>query len=193
MTPSNPNRQGETPGGPDTIAPVSLPLLTLYPNLRQTGWAVFDARIHRETPMPRLASSGTVGPGLRTKMAPRERISHQLQSLTTIKESWGPSRIVCSWAGGMNWGADGVRQLERDLHRWAGVMGLPIASIPAPEVRTAIAGKPNAPKEALAYSVMSRLNLVGQYRSAAEWEAIAAGYYYLQGPSGETLRAFASH
>ena len=86
-----------------------------------------------------------------------------------------------------------MRQLERDLHRWAGVMGLPIASIPAPEVRTAIAGKPNAPKEALAYSVMSRLNLVGQYRSAAEWEAIAAGYYYLRGPSGETLRAFASH
>ena len=70
-------------------------------------------------------------------------------------------------------------QLEEHLRRWAESQGLPVADYPAPGVRAALAGKPNASKGALAYSVMERLNLVGESRSALEWEAIAAGYYHL--------------
>ena len=155
------------------------PLLALYPNLRQTGWAVFAIQCHEGRPTPLLAASGTVGPGLRTKMEPYERIAHQLQSLAAVAEQWRPRCAVCSWPGGMDWGAAGMRQLEEHLRRWAESQGLTVADYPAPEVRTALAGKPNATKGALAYSVMERLNLVGESRSALEWEAIAAGYYHL--------------
>ncbi len=161
------------------------PLLALYPNLRQTGWALFDARPRATTPFAFLAASGTVGPGLRTKMEPHERIAHQLQGLASVVAQRSPRCVVCSWAGGMNWGTAWPCQLDRDLHRWAGDLELPITSYPAPEVRASIAGKPNASKDALAYAVMSRLNLIGQYRSAAEWEAIAAGYHHLQSQGGE--------
>ena len=161
------------------------PLLALYPNLRQTGWALFDARPRATTPFAFLAASGTVGPGLRTRMEPHERIAHQLLGLASVVAQRSPRCVVGSWAGGMNWGAAWLCQLERDLHRWAEELGAEITRYQAPEVRASIAGKPNASKDALAYAVMSRLNLIGQYRSAAEWEAIAAGYHHLQSQGGQ--------
>lgn len=156
------------------------PLLALYPNLRQTGWAVFGVRSREGTPVPFLAASGTVGPGMRTKLEPQERITHQLNSLTDVAEQWRPRCALCSWPGGMDWGAAGMLLLEEHLRHWADSQALPVVDYPAPEVRAALAGKPNASKGALAYSVMERLNLVGENRSALEWEAIAAGYHHLR-------------
>ena len=74
--------------------------------------------------------------------------------------------------------------LEEHLRQWAESRGLLVVDYPAPEVRAALAGKPNASKDALAYSVMERLNMVGENRSALEWEAIAAGYHHLRRRSG---------
>lgn len=70
--------------------------------------------------------------------------------------------------------------LQEELRRWAGSIALPVSEYPAPQVRATIAGKPNASRDALAYSVMARLNLIGEFRSAPECEAIAAGYYHLR-------------
>ncbi len=159
------------------------PVLALYPNLRQTGWAVFGALRREGTPVSFLAASGTVGPGLRAKMEPRQRIACQLQSLSAIAERWRPQCVVCSWPGGMDWGAAGMRQLQEQLRLWAESQSLPAVDYPAPHVRAALAGKPNASKGTLAYSVMERLNLVGESRSALEWEAIAAGYHHLRANS----------
>ena len=183
MTPPIEDVPEKIDGEHDTVTAAmvaSLPLLALYPNLRQTGWAVFDARTHGGARVPLLATSGTAGPGLRTKVEPSERVSHQLRDLAFLVAQRRPRCIVCSWPGGMNWGAAGMRDLEQDLCQWARESGLPIASYPAPQVRAAIAGKPNASKDSLAYSVMSRLNMIGQHRSASEWEAIAVGFHHLR-------------
>ncbi len=185
MAPGKDPRNSDTTVQHDANLHATLPLLALYPNLRQTGWALFDARPNARTPFPFLAASGTVGPGLRTRMEPHERIAHQLEDLASVVAQRRPCSVVCSWAGGMNWGAAWLCQLERDLHRWAEELGAEITRYPAPVIRTTIAGKPNASKDALAYAVMSLLNLIGQYRSAPEWEAIAAGYHHLQRPRGE--------
>ena len=162
-----------------TASRPTAPLLALYPNLRQTGWAVFGIRPHEGTPVPFLAASGAVGSGVRTRMDPRERIAHQLRNLTDIAERWRPRCAVCSWPGGMDWGSAGMLLLEEHLRQWTESQGLPVVDYPAPEVRATLAGKPNSSKGALAYSVMERLNLVGENRSALEWEAIAAGYHHL--------------
>ena len=179
MEPTGCTGRGNTSSDHNTASYPTGPLLALYPNLRQTGWAVFGARTYEGTPVSFLAAGGTVGPGLRTKMEPRERIAHQLQSLTAVARQWRPRYAVCSWPGGMDWVSAGMLQLEEHLRRWAESQSLPIVGYPAPEVRTALAGKSNASKGALAYSVMERLNLVGENRSALEWEAIAAGYHHL--------------
>ena len=193
MSPTGSTNSGNTASDDDTTRSPTCALLALYPNLRQTGWAVFGARGRERTPEPFLAASGTVGRGLRMKMEPHQRITQQLQSLTAIAEQWRPRCAVCSWPGGMDWGAAGMHQLKEHLHRWAESQSLPVVDYPAPHIRAALAGKPNASKGALAYSVMERLKLVGEHRSALEWEAIAAGYHHLQGQRGEAFRTLASH
>ena len=80
----------------------------------------------------------------------------------------------------MNWRVPGRDQLEQALLGWTDSTGLPLIVYAAPEVRAAVAGQPNASKDALGYAVMLRLGLIGQSRATAEWEAIAVGYYHLQ-------------
>ena len=179
MNTSDGGRQAGPAEGPNAVDDGPFPLLALYPNLRQVGWAVFGARTSGKPPVPCLVDSGTAGPGLRTRLERHERISNQLQGLRSVVEMHRPHCVICSWPGGMDWGAEGMRLLQRELDRWAAETGLPMTVYRAPEVRTAIAGKPNASKDALAYSIMFRLGLVGQYRTAPEWEAIAAGHYHL--------------
>lgn len=170
---------GSTASHGDTPSHTAATLLALYPNLRQSGWAVFSARGCESGTLRFLAASGVVGPSPRTKMEPLERIAHQVQGLTAIAERWRPRCVVGSWPGGMDWGAPGIRLLEEHVRRWAGSQDLPVFDYPAPYVRAALAGKANTSKSVLAYSVMERLNLVGDNRSALEWEAIAAGYHHL--------------
>ena len=155
-------------------------LLALYPGLRQTGWAVFaPCRDRRQDGLP-IAASGVVALKTRRKVEPAERIAHQLEELTAVAARWRPGRVVLSAAGGMNWRLPGREQLDQDLRRWTGSMGLSLTGYSATEVRSAIAGQPNASKDALGYAVMLHLGLIGQSRAAAEWEAIAVGCHHLQ-------------
>ena len=158
-------------------------LLALYPGLRQTGWAVFppphDSRQVDRPDAPPVIASGVIALMTRRKVDPADRIAHQLAALNDITARWRPGCVVRSAAGGMNWRAPGRDQLEQALRRWTDSMGLPFIDYAAPEVRAAVAGQPNASKDALGYAVMLRLGLIGQNRAAAEWEAIAVGHYHL--------------
>ena len=147
-------------------------LLALYPGVRQTGWAVFAGH--------RVAASGTVGPGTPRQAGRAERISLQLETLSGVVAKWRPERAVRSTPGGLGRHSPGSAQLERAIDLWAEGLGLPLTSHPAQAVRSSIAGRPNSPRDALAHAVMLRLGLIGQSRSAAEWEAIAAGCFHLE-------------
>jgi Holliday junction resolvasome RuvABC endonuclease subunit len=159
-------------------------LLALYPGLRQTGWAVFaprhDRRRDDRQDDPPVAASGVIALKTRRKVEPTERIAYQLEALNGITAQWRPGCAVRSEAGGMNWRVPGRDQLEQALLGWTDSTGLPLIVYAAPEVRAAVAGQPNASKDALGYAVMLRLGLIGQSRATAEWEAIAVGYYHLQ-------------
>ena len=146
------------------------PLLALATGLRETGWAVFCGST--------VAASGIVGLKSRN-MAPSDRIAHQLDALSAVAVRWSVAYAVRSRADGINWRVPGLEQLDDALHTWADGLGIPLLDYTTQEVRAAVAGQPNASRDALCYAVMQRLGLIGQSRSTAEWEAIAAGYYHL--------------
>ena len=169
-------RDAHAPG--DASRPPAL--LALYPGVRQTGWAVLGTCREQRPARPPVAASGVVSLKTRQKVDPAERISYQVEALTALAARWRPGRVVLSAAGGMNWRLPGREQLDQALRRWAAGLGLPLTGYSATEVRAAIAGQPNASKDALGYAAMLRLGLIGQSRAAAEWEAIAVGCYHLQ-------------
>ena len=146
-------------------------LLALAPGLRQTGWAVLDG--------PTVARSGVVGLNSSRKMDPGDRIAHQLDALSSVVVRWPAVCAVRSKAGGINWRVPGLEQLDDALHIWTSDLGIPLLGYTTQEVRAAVAGQPNASREALCYAIMRRLGLIGQSRATAEWEAIAVGYYHL--------------
>ncbi len=163
------------PGSPHPPA-----LLALYPGLRQTGWAVLRAGGEKGRAVPPVAASGVVGFKPQQKIDDTERIARQLEALTSVVARWRPASVVCSKPGSMNWRVPGREQLEEALSGWAAGLGLPLTDYTAPEVRAAVAGQPNASKDALGYAVMLYLGLIGQSRATAEWEAIAVGCHHLQ-------------
>ena len=69
--------------------------------------------------------------------------------------------------------------LIASLATWSSERALPQFSYTAQEVKTAIAGHPNASRDQLGYAIMLLLGLIGQGRSTHEWEAIAVGQYHL--------------
>ena len=146
-------------------------LLALAPGLRQTGWAVLDG--------PTVARSGVVGLNSSRKMDPGDRIAHQLDALSSVVVRWPAVCAVRSKAGGINWRVPGLEQLDDALRVWTDGLGIPLLDYTTQEVRAAVAGQPNASREALCYAIMRRLGLIGQSRATAEWEAIAVGYYHL--------------
>ena len=145
-------------------------LLALAPGLRETGWAVFRG--------PTVAASGVVGLKTRRKMEPSDRIAHQLDALNTVALRWKVVHSVRIKADGINWRVPGLEQLDAALHNWADDLGIPLLDHTTREVRAAVAGQPNASRDAVCYAIMHRLGLIGQSRATAEWEAIAAGYYH---------------
>ena len=145
-------------------------LIALATGLRQTGWAVFHG--------PVVAASGVVGLKARRKMEPSDRIAHQLDSLSAVAVRWQAACAVRSKADGVNWQVPGLEQLDEALRTWADGLGIPLIDHTTREVRAAVAGQPNASRDAVCYAIMRRLGLIGQKRATAEWEAIAVGYYH---------------
>ena len=145
-------------------------LLALATGLRETGWAV----LHGST----VAASGVVGLKTRRKTEPSTRIAHQLEALSAVAVRWQAACVARSKADGVNWRVPGLEQLDEALRAWAEGLGIPLLEYTTQEVRAAVAGQPNASRDAVGYAIMRKLGIIGQSRATAEWEAIAVGYYH---------------
>ncbi len=107
------------------------------------------------------------------------RVSHLLQSLDELTEKWNPKLVALCQPSGINWPVPALDLLLTSLAEWSAGRDLPQFSYTVQEVRTAIAEPPNASRDQLGYATMLLLGLIGQGRSAHEWEAIAVGHYHL--------------
>jgi Holliday junction resolvasome RuvABC endonuclease subunit len=107
------------------------------------------------------------------------RVSHLLQSLDELTEKWNPKLVALCQPSGISWPVPALDLLLTSLAEWSAGRDLPQFSYTAQEVRTAIAGHPNASRDQLGYATMLLLGLIGQGRSTHEWEAIAVGHYHL--------------
>ena len=145
-------------------------LLALDAGVRETGWAVFkDGEV---------IESGVTGLSTRRKLDPAVRVSHLIESLDELASQWKPQAVALCQPSGINWPVPALDLLISSLAGWAAERGLPQFSYTAQEVRTAIAGHPNASRDQLGYAIMLLLGLIGQGRSTHEWEAIAVGHYH---------------
>lgn len=150
-------------------------LLALDPGVRETGWAVFTAG--------EVAASGVTGLSTRRKLEPEVRIGHLTESLNELADRWKPQAMALCQPSGINWPMPALDLLLSSLAGWSSERGLPQFSYTAQEVRTAIAGHPNASRDQLGYAIMLLLGLIGQGSSTHEWEAIAVGHYHLSRPT----------
>ena len=145
-------------------------LLALDAGVRETGWAVFQDG--------EVIESGVTGLSTRRKVEPEVRVSHLIESLDELAGKWTPQAVALSQPSGINWPVPALDLLVSSLSEWSAGRGLPQFSYTAQEVRTAIAGHPNASRDQLGYATMLLLGLIGQGRSTHEWEAIAVGHYH---------------
>ena len=146
-------------------------LLALDAGVRETGWAVFkDGNV---------AASGVAGLSTRRKVEPEIRVLHLIESLNELVGQWKPESVALCLPSGINWQVPALDLLVSSLTRWTSEHGLAQFSYTAQEVRTAIAGHPNASRDQLGYATMLLLGLIGQGRSTHEWEAIAVGHHHL--------------
>jgi Holliday junction resolvasome RuvABC endonuclease subunit len=146
-------------------------LLALDAGVRETGGAVFKG--------DEVIESGVTGLSTRRKVEPEVRVTHLLQSLDELIEKWNPQLVALCQPSGINWPVPALDLLITSLSGWSVGHDLPQFSYTAQEVRTAIAGHPNASRDQLGYATMLLLALIGQGRSTHEWEAIAVGHYHL--------------
>jgi len=145
-------------------------LLAFDAGVRETGWAVFkDGEV---------VESGVTGLSTRRKLEPEVRVSHLLQSLDELADRLEPQAVALCQPSGINWPVPALDLLVSSLAAWAAGRGLPQFSYTAQEVRSAIAGHPNASRDQLGYATKLLLGLIGQGRSTHEWEAIAVGHYH---------------
>jgi Holliday junction resolvasome RuvABC endonuclease subunit len=145
-------------------------LLALDAGVRETGWAVFKDRA--------VIESGVTGLSTRRKLEPEVRVAHLVQSLDELADRLGPQSVALCQPSGINWPVPALDLLVSSLAEWSAGRGLPQFSYTAQEVRTSIAGHPNASRDQLGYATMLLLGLIGQGRSTHEWEAIAVGHYH---------------
>ena len=146
-------------------------LLALDAGVRATGWAVFSPKAELDT--------GVIGLPGRRGMKAQERLCHLIQCLDRLVDRWSPQEVAHSQPSGIHWPVPALELLDSALSEWAKQHRLPMYGYSAQEIRAAVTGQPNAPKEQLAYDVMVGLGLIGQAKTAHEWEAIAVGHYHL--------------
>jgi Holliday junction resolvasome RuvABC endonuclease subunit len=145
-------------------------LLALDAGVRETGWAVFkDGEV---------IESGVTGLSTRRKLEPEVRVAHLMESLGELADRLTPEAVALCQPSGINWPVPALDLLVSSLAGWSAGRGLPQYSYTAQEVRSAIAGHPNASRDQLGYATMLLLGLIGQGRSTHEWEAIAVGHYH---------------
>ena len=98
-----------------------------------------------------------------------------------MANSWRPHVVACGKPSvtQLPRQQEGIEMLTHTLKRWAQQRGLPLHSYPLRDIRAALLGRANAAWEELAYAVMTRWGLVGESKSAHEWNAIAVGDYHV--------------
>jgi Holliday junction resolvasome RuvABC endonuclease subunit len=153
--------------GPDAT-PV---LLAIDAGVRETGWAIFLSG--------RLVTSGVIGAPNRRRVDIRARVSYIVRCLDDLAAKWQPGAVVYSQPSGLHWPVPALELLDAALAVWSRRHGLGLCGYSAQEVRSAIAGHPNASRDQLGYAIMVQLGLIGQDRTTHEWEAIAVGAYHL--------------
>ena len=97
----------------------------------------------------------------------------------SLVEQWRPGAVAHSQPSGIHWPVPALELLDAALIQWSNGHLLRLYAYTTQEVRVAITGHPNTSKDELAYEVIVSLGLIGQAKTAHEWEAIAAGHYHL--------------
>lgn len=147
-------------------------LLAASVGSRRTGWAVFaDGRLN---------AAGVISIPAVLRARVEERAVLLVCSLDELAVQWEIRAVASRGRSSAGLPKHGTAELEAALSRWREFRGMAWYSYTTAEVRTALAGKPNASREALSYAVMERLGLIGETRTAEEWEAAAIGVYHLR-------------
>ena len=148
-------------------------LLAISTGSRRTGWAVF-ADGH-------LKDTGTISIPAVLRARAGERAVLLICTLDELAVRWDVGAVAYRRRSSVGPPSPGDAPLEAELSRWREFRGLAWYSYGTGEIRKALAGKPNASREALAYAVMENLGLIGDNRAPEEWEAAAIGvYHFLQ-------------
>lgn len=146
-------------------------LLALDAGVRETGWAVF-----REGA---IEATGVIKLGSRHRIDAHVRVDHLVQCLDDLVGRWEPVAVACCQPTGIGWRVPALELLDSALAEWSRRHWLCLYAYTSQEVRTAVAGHPNASRGDLGYAVMMRFGLIGHSKTTHEWEAIAVGDYHL--------------
>ena len=149
-------------------------MLALDAGTRNTGWAVFQGYVPLRT--------GVIT--LRRRQHGDDaaaRIVRLAAALDELAAECAPAAVAVAQPAGLGGStpAPALALLETALEQWGRRAGIPLTPYPAAEVRRAVAGHPRAAPPALAFAVMSALNLLGARKTANEWAALAVGAYHL--------------
>jgi len=152
-------------------------VLALDAGVRETGWAVFkDGHIE---------ATGFIKVSSRHRIDAADRVKHLVRCLDQLVEQWDPDEVACCQPTGIGWRVPALELLDAALSDWSRRHWLCLYAYTAQEVRTAVAGHPNASRGDLGYAVMMRFGLIGQSKTTHEWEAIAVGdYHHSRWPAG---------
>lgn len=200
---SGPNPGGAAPafpaGAPDGVerdgsgekpAPGTT-LLALDAGVRETGWAIFHPDRMNDAGNDAGSDTGNnagnnAGSDTGIIRLPRsrnldaaDRVAHLVRCLDRLVARWSPAAVAYGQPSGIRWPVPSLELLDAALVNWSAGHRLPLYTYSAQEVRAAIARHAHAPRDQLAYAVMSRLGLIGQSKTTHEWEALAIGYYHL--------------
>lgn len=152
-------------------------LLALDAGVRETGWAVFKDR--------KIEATGLVKVSSRHSIDAADRVRHLVKCLDRLVEQWDPDSVACCQPTGIGWRVPALELLDAALADWSRRHWFGLYAYTAQEVRTAVAGHPNASRGDLGYAVMMRFGLIGESKTTHEWEAIAVGdYHFSRWPSG---------
>ena len=152
-------------------------LMALDAGVRETGWAVFE--------QGQIKATGVISMPSRNRVQASVRVGHLVQCLDDLVARWSPEVVACSQPTGIGWRVPALELLDSALAQWSRKHRLFLYSYTSQEVRSAIAGHPNASRGDLGYAVMIRCGLIGHSKTTHEWEAIAIGDYHLRRwPSG---------
>lgn len=159
------------------LEPAATPaiLLALDAGTRNTGWAVFQDYVPLRTGVITLRRRQ------HSDDAAAARIVRLAAALDELAAECAPAAAAVSQPAGLGGltPAPALALLETALEQWGRRAGIPLAAYPAAAVRRAVAGHPRAAAPALAFAVMSALNLLGARKTAYEWGALAVGAYHL--------------